>query len=95
MNEIIEKLKAKLEKEESLKIKIKVVANAKQNAIEEYDEEIIKVKINKPAVDGKANKAIIEYLAEMLSVPKSNVIILKGEKNSIKDLRILAKSHII
>lgn len=95
MNEIIEKLKAKLEKEESLKIKIKVVANAKQNAIEEYDEEIIKVKINKPAVDGKANKAIIEYLAEMLSIPKSNVIILKGEKNSIKDLRILAKSHII
>lgn len=94
MNKIIQNLKEKL-KNGTIKIKIKVVANAKQNSIEEYDEEIIKIKINKIAVDGKANKAIVEYLSEILEIPKSNIIILKGEKTSFKDLQITPKSHII
>lgn len=95
MNAIIDDLKNKLLLNEPLRIKIKVVAGAKQNSIEIFSEEIIKIKINKPAVDGKANKAIIEYLSELLSVPKSNISILKGEKTSIKDLQILPKSPII
>lgn len=95
MNEIVNNLKGVLLKGETLKIKIKVTANAKQNSIEEFSEEMIKIKINKPAVDGKANKAIIEYLSDILEVPKNNIVILKGEKNSVKDLRITPKSHII
>ena len=95
MNETIEKLIEQLKNRESFVIKIKVVAGAKQNSIEEFNEEMIKIKINKPAVDGKANKAIIEYLSEILNLPKNNITILRGEKNSIKDLRITPKSHII
>lgn len=72
-------------------ITIKVIAGAKQNSIEDFSDDIIKVRINKPAVDGKANKAIIEYISETLGLPKSNVIITKGEKNSIKNLQITPK----
>ena len=53
------------------------------------------IKINKIAVDGKANKAIVEYLSELLEVPKSNISITKGEKTSLKDLQIVPKSPII
>jgi len=95
MNTVIENLKKRLEKEEKIIIKIKVVAGAKTNSVEEFSEDIVKIKINKPAVDGKANKAIIEYLSDIFDLPKSNIIILRGEKNSIKDLQIVKKRAII
>lgn len=95
MEDITLKIKEKLQKGEVVNLKIKVIANAKINSLEEYTDEILKLRINKPAVDGKANKAIIEYLSVKFDVPKSNIIILKGEKNSLKDLLINPKSHII
>ncbi|HIT55758.1 TPA: DUF167 domain-containing protein [Candidatus Galligastranaerophilus intestinigallinarum] len=95
MEDITLKIKEKLQKGEVVNLKIKVIANAKINSLEEYTDEILKLRINKPAVDGKANKAIIEYLSVQFDVPKSNIIILKGEKNSLKDLLINPKSHII
>lgn len=95
MEDITLKIKEKLQKGEVVNLKIKVIANAKINSLEEYTDEILKLRINKPAVDGKANKAIIEYFSVQFDVPKSNIIILKGEKNSLKDLLINPKSHII
>ncbi len=93
---IIDKLKNELlNSTDGIKIKVKVIANAKFNSIEKFDEEILKIKINKPAIDGKANKAIIEYLSEIFEIPKTNIIILKGEKNNLKDLKIVPKKHII
>ncbi len=95
MSETIEKLKDKLKENKPFQIKIKVIAGAKQNSVEEFYEDIIKVKIDKPAVDGKANKAIIEYFSKLLNIPKKNVTILRGEKNSLKDLLIVPKNTII
>ena len=95
MEDITLKIKEKLQKGEVVNLKIKVIANAKINSLEEYTDEILKLRINKPAVDGKANKAIIEYLSSQFEVPKSNITILKGEKNSLKDLLIKPKKHII
>ena len=80
---------------EGIILNIKVIAGAKKNSIEEYEENIIKVKINKPAVEGKANKAIIEYFSDIFNVPKNNISILKGERNSLKSLLISPKSRII
>lgn len=84
---------------EGYKLKIKVSANSKKNSFEFLDDDptgcVIKIKINKPAVDGKANKAIIEYLSELLNLPKGNVVILTGEKSSQKCLLIKPKMNII
>ncbi|MCX4274716.1 MAG: DUF167 domain-containing protein [Candidatus Gastranaerophilales bacterium] len=81
------------------KLKIKVSANSKKDSFEFLDDDpsgnIIKIKISKPAVDGKANKAIIEYLSEILNLPKSNITILNGEKSSQKCLLIRPKANII
>lgn len=95
MKNIIEEIKLKINDNKPFIIKIKVIAGAKQNSIEKFSEDIIKIKINKPAVDGKANKAIVEYLSEILNLPKKSITIVTGEKNSIKSLRIIPKSSII
>ncbi len=49
----------------------------------------IKVKITAQPVDGKANKALIEYLSKFLKIPKSSFEIVKGETS--KDKTILIK----
>lgn len=70
------------------KFKIKVVANSKINLID-FCEEYVKIKITARAVEGKANKAIIEFLAQTLSIPKSRISIVSGEKASLKLIQIV------
>ena len=76
-----------------MKISIKVIPNAKQNEITEggFDESgarILKVRVNQPPEDGKANKAAIELLAKYLKVKKSAVSIISGETSRNKIIEI-------
>lgn len=77
--------------QDKIKLQIKVSANSKKNSIEFFDD-FIKLKISKPAVDGKANKEIIKYLSEILNLPKNNIQILNGEKSSLKMLLFVPKT---
>ncbi len=77
--------------QDKIKLQIKVSANSKKNSIEFFDD-FIKLKISKPAVDGKANKEIIKYLSEILNLPKNNIQILNGEKSSLKMLLFTPKT---
>ena len=77
--------------QDKIKLQIKVSANSKKNSIEFFDD-YIKLKISKPAVDGKANKEIIKYLSDTLNLPKNNIQILNGEKSSLKMLLFIPKT---
>jgi len=68
-------------------IKIKVITNAKKNEVME-GEGIFRVYVNAPPVDGKANKALIEILAEHFKIRKSSVKIIRGEKSREKIIQI-------
>ena len=83
----LQELQANIAQNEQFKFKIKVVANSKINLID-FCEEFIKVKIMARAVEGKANKAIIEFLSDELKIPKSKISIVNGEKSSIKTILI-------
>lgn len=48
-----------------------------------------KVRITAPPVDGKANRHLIKYLAELFRVSKSQIIIEKGESSKHKQVRII------
>jgi len=48
----------------------------------------IKIAVKAPAIDGKANKALITLLAKWFSVRQSKVIILRGESSRIKQVSI-------
>ena len=48
----------------------------------------IKLKITAPPVDGKANKAVIEFLSKSFKVPKSNFEIIRGETSKEKSILI-------
>ena len=84
----IDELRELILKNDGYKFRIKVVANSKVNLID-FADEYIKVKIMARAVEGKANKAIIEYLSDVLKFPKSKITIINGEKSSIKTIQIM------
>ena len=44
----------------------------------------LKIRVQAPAVEGRANAALIEFLAEMFGVPKSYVELVSGELSRSK-----------
>lgn len=48
----------------------------------------MRVYITEPAVDGKANKKLIEVLADHFKVKKYNITIVKGHKQREKTVAI-------
>ncbi len=67
-------------------MKISVIAhpNAKKPRVEKDLLDSLHVYVKEPPLDGKANKAVIEALAEYFHIKKSNVILLSGEKSKNK-----------
>ena len=48
----------------------------------------IKIRLQAPALEGRANDALIEFLAQLLKTPKGAVRILTGERSRVKRLEI-------
>ena len=68
-------------------INIKISPNAKKNEIIN-EGEIIKIKITAQPIDGKANKALVEFLSKHLKIPKTSIEIVKGQTSKEKTLLI-------
>lgn len=68
-------------------IQIKVIPNAKKPEVIEKDN-LFKVKVSAPAIEGKANKAVIKILAEYFKVKPKQVSIIKGETSNLKTIKI-------
>lgn len=68
-------------------LKLRISPNASKNEFVK-NEEILKVKITAQPIDNKANKALIEFLSKSFKVPKTSIIIVKGETSKEKTLFI-------
>ena len=75
------------ETRDGIVITLKISPIASKNEIIK-SEEGLKVKITAQPIDGKANKALIEYLSKQLKIPKSSIEILKGETSKEKTVLI-------
>lgn len=73
-------------------IRVKVLPRASRNEIVGIDDGLFKVKLTAPPVEGKANKALVKFLAEKLGVPGRDVEIVSGERSKVKLIRICGVS---
>jgi uncharacterized protein (TIGR00251 family) len=62
----------------AFKIEVIVKPNAKKSEITKISETEYRVAVKAPAQEGKANRAVIDLIAESFSVPKSSVTIVRG-----------------
>ena len=73
----------------SLLLKIIVQPKASKNEITGLHNDALKLRLTTPPIEGRANKAVIAFLAKRLHLPKSSISIKSGLQNRNKQLLIL------
>lgn len=68
--------------------KIKVIPNSKVEKIVSQDGNNLKIKLQAPAHEGKANQALIKFLSQHFKVPKSKICLISGQKSREKVISI-------
>lgn len=66
-----------------MKIEVKIIPGARKNAIN-LETSPVKIHLTAPAVDGKANKALVAFLSEYYNINKNSINIIKGLKSRHK-----------
>lgn len=69
------------------RFEVKVVPNAKRNEVLQQGD-MLRVYLTAPPLSGRANRALIEVLAEELGAKRRNVRIVSGEKSRRKVVEI-------
>ena len=75
---------------EGFVLALHIQPGAKQTAIVGLHGDALKIRLAAPPVDGKANAALIDYLAERLGIARSALEILSGQQARSKRVRIRA-----
>jgi uncharacterized protein (TIGR00251 family) len=72
----------------SCTIAIKAIPNAPRNQIVGWLGEALKVKVHAPPLEGRANDALCEFLAESFGLSRRAVTVLRGDTSRQKTVRI-------
>ncbi len=80
------------ETKDGLIVNIKISPNSKKNEIIN-EGDFTKIKITAQPIDGKANKALIEFLSKNFKIPKTSIKILKGETSKEKTVLFETKDE--
>ncbi|MBV8417193.1 MAG: DUF167 domain-containing protein [Verrucomicrobia bacterium] len=65
-------------------LRLRVTPNSSHNSVVGEVSDEIRIKIRAPAVAGKANTALVEYLAELTGLAKSKIEIKAGVRTRTK-----------
>jgi len=65
-------------------IQVHLQPRASRNEIVGIVEQGLKIRLNAPPVDDRANRQLVEFLAETLDLPKRDVVLLRGQKSRSK-----------
>jgi uncharacterized protein (TIGR00251 family) len=68
----------------ALLLSLYVQPRASRNELAGRHGDALKLRLTSPPVDGKANKAVIAFLAKLFKVPKSAIVITSGLQSRSK-----------
>ena len=67
---------------------VKVHPRARKDAVTGVVGDALKVSLTAPPAEGRANQALIEFLAEFLQLPRASVTIAAGQASRNKVVRV-------
>ena len=70
-------------------IRVKVNAGAQSEGVKRLDDGSYQVRTRAPATKGKANRRVLELLAEHLGIDKDDLQIAAGRSSPVKYVRII------
>lgn len=71
---------------EHLILHLYVQPGAKRTEIVGIHEGALKIRLNTPPIEGRANKELLKYIAQIFKVPPSQVVLQRGDKSRHKVL---------
>ncbi len=80
----------RLEKDGAAMVDLHVSPNAKQTVLAGLHDGALALRLKAPPVDGKANAALLAWLADALQVPRSSLALARGHSSRRKQVRVAA-----
>ena len=73
---------------EGVRIAVQIMPNAKKTDVIGVLDDALKIRLQAQPIEGRANDALIRYIADRLDVPRSAVVITHGLTNKRKILEV-------
>jgi uncharacterized protein (TIGR00251 family) len=70
------------------RLRLRIVPNAKRSEVVGPHGDALKLKIAAPALEGRANEELVQFLAAKLGVSRRGVALVSGEKSRDKVVEI-------
>lgn len=81
------------ENTKGISLAVKVQPRAQKNAVTGVVGESLKLALTAPPVEGRANEALVEFVAELFRIPRSSVTIASGLSSRNKVIRLTGVSR--
>jgi uncharacterized protein len=72
----------------SCTLELKIIPNAPRNEVVGWLGGALKVKVHAPALEGRANDELLDFLAGHLDLPRRAITLLRGDKSRQKIVRV-------
>ena len=76
------------ESRDGITINIKVIPRAKRDEIVGVEGDAVKIRLHAPPVEGRANEALINFLADVFKIQRAQIEIVRGEASRHKVVRV-------
>jgi uncharacterized protein len=70
------------------RLQVRVTPNARRDAVVACTGDEVRIKLQAPAIEGKANAALLNFLSEITGVPRSKITVRFGRKARVKVIEI-------
>ena len=78
---------------DGVRLHVRVVPRASRNGVQGLLGDAVKIRLQAPPVEGKANSALLDFLAETLDLPVRQVELLSGETGRNKTILVRGKTE--
>ena len=78
-----------------MKLSVRVTPNAKTTQITAWRDRVLFLRLAAPPIDGRANIALVSFLAELFSLPKTSLALQKGSSSRTKVVDIPLDATIV
>ena len=78
----------RIEKSGAVVLDVHVIPNASRTQADGTHDGALRVRLHAPPVDGKANTALMTWLANALQISRSHIELIRGQTAKRKQLRI-------
>ena len=63
---------------------LRIIPRAAKNAIQGVHGDALKIRLCAPPVEGAANSALVEFISDVLSIPRARIQLLSGQTSRNK-----------